>query len=137
MKKFTFSLLLLYLFIPLSVFAYSDYIIASGESIGIELKADHVLIVGSYDIGTHNILKDTDLKKEADKRNQQLLNDYPEIVSKIFDSKMIDLNNMVIETKVENGRLFIQYYDTNILENVIEYQSDKTIKLNKKTKLFV
>ena len=60
-----------------------------------------------------------------------------EIVSKIFDSKMIDLNNMVIETKVENGRLFIQYYDTNILENVIEYQSDKTIKLNKKTKLFV
>ena len=62
MKKFTFSLLLLYLFIPLSVFAYSDYIIASGESIGIELKADHVLIVGSYDIGTHNILKDTDLK---------------------------------------------------------------------------
>lgn len=60
-----------------------------------------------------------------------------EIVSKIFDSKMIDLNNMVIEAKVENGRLFIQYYDTNILENVIEYQSDKTIKLNKKTKLFV
>lgn len=53
-------------------------------------------------------------------------------MSKIFDSKMIDLNNMVIETKVENGRLFIQYYDTNILENVIEYQSDKTIKLNKK-----
>ena len=60
-----------------------------------------------------------------------------EIISKIFDSKMIDLNNMVIETKVEDGKLFIEYYDTNILENKIELHSDKTIKLNKKTKLFV
>ena len=60
-----------------------------------------------------------------------------EIISKIFDSKMIDLNNMVIETKVEDGKLFIEYYDTNILENKIEFHSDKTIKLNKKTKLFV
>ena len=60
-----------------------------------------------------------------------------EIISKIFDSKMIDLNNMVIETKVEDGKLFIEYYDTNILETTIELHSDKTIKLNKKTKLFV
>lgn len=60
-----------------------------------------------------------------------------EIISKIFDSKMIDLNNMVIETKVEDGRLFIEYYDTNILETRIEIHSNKTIKLNKKTKLFV
>ena len=50
---------------------------------------------------------------------------------------MIDLNNMVIETKVEDGKLFIEYYDTNILENQIELYSDKTIKLNKKTKLFI
>ena len=60
-----------------------------------------------------------------------------EIISKIFESKMIDLNNMVIETKVEDGKLFIEYYDTNILENKIELYSEKTIKLNKKTKLFM
>lgn len=60
-----------------------------------------------------------------------------EIIRKIFDSKMIDLNNMVIETKVEDGRLFIEYYDTSILENKIEIHSNKTIKLNKKTKLFI
>ncbi len=59
-----------------------------------------------------------------------------EIISRIFDSKMIDLNNMVIETKIENGKLYIEYYDTNILENRIELYSNKTIKLNKKTKLF-
>ena len=34
-------------------------------------------------------------------------------------------------------KLFIEYYDTSILENRIELYSDKTIKLNKKTKLFV
>lgn len=55
-----------------------------------------------------------------------------EIIRKIFDSKMIDLNNMIIETKVEEGKLFIEYYDTSILENRIELYSDKTIKLNKK-----
>lgn len=59
------------------------------------------------------------------------------IVKKIFDSKMIDLNNMVIKTQIKNGKLYIEYYDTNILETVMELQSDKTIKLNKKTKLFV
>ena len=50
---------------------------------------------------------------------------------------MIDLNNMIIETKVEEGKLLIEYYDPSILENRIELYSDKTIKLNKKTKLFV
>ena len=48
MKKFILSLLTIYLFIPISVFAYSDYLIASGQNIGIELKSDYVLVVGSY-----------------------------------------------------------------------------------------
>ena len=58
------------------------------------------------------------------------------IIKKIFDSKMIDLNNMVIKTKVKDEK-FIEYYDVNILETTIELQPEKTIKLNKKTKLFV
>ena len=62
MKKFILSLLTIYLFIPISVFAYSDYIMASGQNIGIELKANHVLIVGSYKIGNYNVLTDTKLK---------------------------------------------------------------------------
>lgn len=62
MKKFTFSLLILYLIIPLSVFAYSDYILASGQNIGIELKSDHVIIVGSYEINNYNVLEETNLQ---------------------------------------------------------------------------
>ena len=62
MKKFILSLLTIYLFIPISVFAYSDYLIASGQNIGIELKSDYVLIVGSYKIKNYNVLNDTNLK---------------------------------------------------------------------------
>ena len=62
MKKIILSLLTIYLFIPISVFAYSDYLIASGQNIGIELQSDYVLIVGSYKIKNYNVLKDTNLK---------------------------------------------------------------------------
>lgn len=62
MKKFILSILLMYLIIPIYVYAYSDYIIASGENIGIELKAEHVIIVGSYNIKNYNVLIDSDLK---------------------------------------------------------------------------
>ena len=62
MKKFTLFLLLIYLFIPISVFAYPEYLIASGKNIGIELKSNNVIIVGSYNISNHNILKESDLK---------------------------------------------------------------------------
>ena len=62
MKKIILFLLTIYLFIPLSVFAYSEYIIASGQNIGIELKSDYVLVVGSYKIGNYDVLVDTDIK---------------------------------------------------------------------------
>ena len=62
MKKLTLFMLILYLFIPISVFAYSDYIIASGKNIGIELRSNNVIIVGSYNIDNHNILNESDLR---------------------------------------------------------------------------
>ncbi len=58
------------------------------------------------------------------------------IIKKLFNSKMIDLNNLVIETKVVDGTLVVEYYDTNILESSYEIECGKTIKLKKKTKLF-
>ena len=62
MKKFTKLLLLIYLFIPISVFAYPEYLIASGANIGIELKSNNAIIVGSYKIDGHNILNESELK---------------------------------------------------------------------------
>ena len=62
MKKFTLFLLSIYLLIPISVYAYSDYIMASGKNIGIELKSNNVIVVGAYNIGSYNALLETDLK---------------------------------------------------------------------------
>ena len=52
-KKFkkSFLLLLLSLFIiPINAFAYSDYLIAGGENIGIEIHSKGVMVVGLYQV---------------------------------------------------------------------------------------
>lgn len=87
-------------------------------------KIIQLLIKKGRDLGV------IDFVTEDEKANEQ-------IISKIFDSKLIDLDHLVILSKVEKGRLFIEYYDTNILEMRIELQSDRTLKLKKKTKLFL
>lgn len=60
-----------------------------------------------------------------------------QILNAIFDSKMIDLDHMVIETSVKEGKLYIEYYDEKVLENTIQLQCDRTVRLKKKTKLFI
>ena len=112
MKKFTLFLLILYLIIPVSVFAYSDYVIASGQNIGIELKSDNPIIVGSYNIGNYNILNDSDLKI-GDK------------ILKINDTEVFtaaDVNQAI--KNLSNDEVLITYE-----RNDKEYQS--TIKLHK------
>lgn len=91
MKKFILSLLTIYLFIPIYVFAYSDYIIASGQNIGIELRSDYVLVVGSYKIGNYNVLTDTNLK---------------------IGDKITKINNQEV-TSVENMQQIINSLDNN------------------------
>ena len=55
-------MLFLMLFIPLSVFAATKYLIPGGQNIGIMLKSNHVLVVGSYKIGDYDVLNETDLQ---------------------------------------------------------------------------
>ena len=53
LKKFLqkFAILLLAIFsMPLSIFAYSDFIIPGGQNIGIELHSDGILVVGFYEV---------------------------------------------------------------------------------------
>ena len=108
MKKLTLYALLLYFLFPLTVFAYSDYLIASGKNIGIELKSNNVIIVGSYNINNHNIL-DESVLKTGDKIVK--INDYDinsvssmqEVINKI------NTNNVDITYKRNNS-----LYKTNI-----------------------
>ena len=61
LKKFfkTAIFLLLTFIMPLNALAYSDYIIAGGDNIGIELNASGVLVVGTYDINNYSPAKES------------------------------------------------------------------------------
>ena len=60
-KNSFFILLLSLTIIPYYVKAYSDYIIAGGENIGIELNSKGVIIVGSYEVNNTNPAKEAGL----------------------------------------------------------------------------
>lgn len=64
-KKFKIQTLIFLLtisIIPQLTLAYSKEIIASGETVGIKLNTDGILIVGSYEINGHNSLVEAGLK---------------------------------------------------------------------------
>lgn len=55
-------LLLINFMIPLNAFAYSDYILAGGQNIGIQLNSNGILIVGTYEVGTNNPAQNANLQ---------------------------------------------------------------------------
>jgi len=61
-KQRLLMLLLALIMVPLQVFAYSDYIIASGENIGIELSSKGIIIVGTYEVNGENPANEANLK---------------------------------------------------------------------------
>ncbi len=108
MKKYTLYMLLIYFLFPLSILAYSDYLIASGKNIGIELKANNVIIVGSYNIDNHNILNESDLKlgDKIIKINDYDINSAEDIQKYINNT---DARQVKITYKRDNN-----FYTTNI-----------------------
>ena len=118
MKKFTFFLLFLYLFIPISVFAYSDYIIASGKNIGIELKSNNIIIVGSYNIGNYNVLRESELHV-GDK------------IMKINNYNITSAENMQQTiNKINNDKITLTYKRNNIINttNIKLYKDNNEYK---------
>ena len=109
MKKFkiSFVLTLLTFIIPFNVLAYSDYIIAGGENIGIEIKTDGVMIVGMYEIdGTYPAL--TAGIKVGDsiiKVNDKNISSIDELVKEISNYK----DNVELTLKRDN-----KTYQTNL-----------------------
>ena len=49
-KKINFLLLLLLIALPGNVLAYSDYVLAGGDNIGIRLQMKEILVIGTYEI---------------------------------------------------------------------------------------
>lgn len=111
-------LLLVNIMIPLNVFAYSDYILAGGQNIGIELNSNGVLIVGTYKIGTKDPANDADLQT-GDKIitiNNQKIESIEEMLQTISDLKNptnIDISYLR-GSKVKNTTLNLVMDDNNI-----------------------
>lgn len=82
LKKRTLILLLLTLIIPFNTFAYSDYIIASGKTVGIKLNTDGIIIAGSYEVNGKNPLEESNLK-------------VGDIITKINNNKIKSINDMI------------------------------------------
>ena len=111
-QKLTLFLLATFI-IPINIFAYSDKIIVSGETVGIKLNTNGILIVGSYDINGHNTLVESGLKSGdiISQINGKKVNKVEEMVDIIQECNCDTLNVNYIRNK-ENKRTNISLYES-------------------------
>ena len=60
-KNIFISILFILCILPTNILAYSDYLLVSGENIGINIKSDGIMVVGFYNIGNISPGKDADI----------------------------------------------------------------------------
>ena len=94
MKKIVF--LLSILFMPLNVFAYSDYIYRGGNTLGIEVNCDGILVVGFYQINGNynkgsNKLKIGDYIKKVNGKEVYTLNELSIEIEKYTSDEKVEI----------------------------------------------
>lgn len=97
MKKLRVLLILLLLSYPSLTLAYSDYVIASGENIGISLKTKGIIVVDKYD-NTNNSLRSGDIIVSIS-NNDNISMDY------LTDMIKKNKNNNIEIGYIRNGKL--------------------------------
>ena len=100
-KKLKNSILLILtvsLLLPTQIFAYSEYIIAGGENIGIELNSKGIIIVGTYEVDGKNPAEDANLQ-------------VGDIITSINNSKVATIGEMlsVIDKLGDVNKVSINY----------------------------
>ncbi len=124
-KNIILASLLSFFIIPISLLAYSPYVIPGGENIGIQINSKGVIIVGLYKVNDRYPGKDAGLKvgdKILSINNQEILN-IAEMVSEITKNK--NKNNLLIKYERNN----------NIFETTLELYGDSEYTF--KTGLYV
>ncbi len=116
--KKTISALLLFFIMPCSILAYSDYIIASGENIGIELNAKGVLIIGTYEVENNDLAKQSGLQ-------------IGDMITKVGNTPVTTVDDMVskINDQVQNNEVNITYLRNEQIKNT-------TLKLYKSNDVY-
>ena len=107
-NKLLISFFTLLLIIPLNIFAYSNYVIVGGETIGIEVNSKGVLVVGFYKIDNSFIAKDAGFT-------------IGDIITKVNGKTVEDINSMVSE---------VEKSDKQATFTVMRNNSTKEINLN-------
>ena len=95
------------LFLPYNVLAYSNSIIPGGDSIGININSDGLIVVGFYKVGKENINKNIKIGDRIIKVNNEYVSSVNDLTKKINDEIVnnevnvsIVRKNKIIETKL-------------------------------------
>ena len=102
-------MLLLLLTIPSFVLAYSDYVIAGGENIGISLHSNGVIIVGTYEVDGNNPARESGLNN-GDKIIKVNNEETPNIDKMLNIIENMNEKNSIKITYVRGNKL----YDTKL-----------------------
>lgn len=127
MKKF--FLLLFILLIPINVYGYSDYIYRGGNTLGIEVNCDGVLVVGFYQIdGKYNkanpTLKIGDYITKVNDIEVHSLNELSNAIEKFTDDKKVSLTYR--RDGKENKTVLDLIYNDNIYKTGL-YVKDSVV----------
>lgn len=99
-KNLIFTFLLLFISMPQIIYAYSDYVVASGENIGIKLNSNGVLVVGLYEIDNKFPAKESGIK-------------IGDLIISIDDKKISNIEQLVNEIQNSDGDIKIGYIRNN------------------------
>ena len=101
MKKMIFIIFII-LFCPIYIFAYSKYVIPGGESIGIKINTDGLIVVGYYEVDNKIINSNIKIGDRIIKANQERINSINDLTNAI--NKSIDNNEEVNLLVVRNNK---------------------------------
>ncbi len=105
MKKLIITFFII-LFFPISVFAYSKYIIPGGQSIGININSNGVLVVGYYKVNNTYINKNIHISDKIIKVNNISISDINEFLDSLNKNKDKSINiELIRNNKIINTEL--------------------------------
>ena len=123
MKKLK-ILLISFLLMPINVYAYSDYIIPGGETLGIEINSDGIMVIGFYEING-----------KLNKGTPQIkVGDY---ITKVNDVNVSSIDELtkVIEENIKDKEVNLEVKRNGKIKNIkLDLVKDKDIY---KTGLYV
>jgi len=114
-KNIIVTFLLLISIIPINTFAYSDYIIASGENIGIQINSKGIMIVGLYSVDNISPGKEAGIK-------------IGDRIIKVNDENVDSINSMVnkISASEDKSSIKLTYLRTNKeYDTILKLTKDK------------